>query len=209
MRAHGECPRHPGNPYYHCPECSRERQQLVGAEIADRVQVERPAVVEVGMIADPHPVRITNRAGEHLVAYLNDFRRSRLEWQVQTLRDRSARLPSPDPEGEISRQHLAKAEEEAAAAGLDVDSFDPMIQVFLDVTGVSGIHPKIEICEPAKIPHFARDYRVYPYSGGLRVAVELKQMNYLRGLIIDWHDRLDRSGFVIRHAKGDWSVQDR
>ena len=202
-RAHGECPLHPGQPYYHCPECAKARQQGVGAEIADQLQVEHPKAAP-GMISDPLPVRIMPRAAEHLFAYLNNFRRDRPEWLVQTLRLRAA---LPGPEGEQAKSLLTKAE--ADAAGLDVDGFDALVLVFLDVTGISGIHPKIEIAEPSKVADFQRDYRVFTYSGGLRVAVELRHMNYLRGLVIDWHDRLDRAGFVVRHSKGDWSVQDR
>lgn len=209
MRAHGSCPRHPGQPYYHCPECASERQRSVGESIADEVHAERPVISggDRALVADPLPVRITPRAAEHLMAALNDFRRNRIESQIQTLRERASRIPESDPEGVITRNHLARLE--ASADGADVEGFDVMVQVFLDVTGASGVHPKVELCEPSKIPNFGRDYRVYQYSGGLKVAVELRQMNYLRGLIVDWHDRLDRSGFVIRHVKGDWSSADR
>ena len=91
---------------------------------------------------------------------------------------------------------------------MEVEGFDVMVRVSLDILGVSGISPQIDLVEPLLIEKFSQDYRVYDY-GSLQVAVELQHMNYLRGLVIEWHDRLDKSGFAIRHSAGEWTVQDR
>lgn len=209
MRATGQCPHHPGQPYYHCPACAKERQQRVGDRIVAEVSARKGLGTEA-LVADPAPVHITPRAQERLVAFLRDFRRKRLEGQVQAVRERVEKLPpAPDPETVTSQKYLDKLEAEAAEAGLNVEDFDVILLVYLDVTGVSGVHPKIRMAEPALIEDYERDYREYTYTPGLRAGVQLQHMNYLRGLIIDWHDRLGKAGFVIRHSKGDWSTQDR
>lgn len=213
MRADGECPHHSDQPFYHCPECSKARRQGVGARIADEVAVTAPSDSSdstQALVADPTPVHITNRALEHLAAAIRAFRRDRIEGRVQVVRQRVDSLPdAPDPEAVVSQKHLAELERQADVAGAEVDEFDVVVLVYLDITGVSGIHPKIRLAEPAKLGDYSQDYREYSYTGGVRVGVELQHMNYLRGLIIDWHDRLGRSGFVIDHIEGEWSMKDR
>lgn len=207
MRERGTCPKHPGQPFYHCPECSKERRQEVGDEIADSLK-HRIGDGQQALVTDPMPIHVTQRALNHLVTAIRTFRRNRLEGRVQRARDRVQQMPeASDPESESSQRYLERLEQEAAAAGVNVDSFEVVVLVFLDVTGVSGIHPKIELAE-LKGSDEDKDYRRYD-QGSVQFAVERQHINYLRGLIIDWHDRLDSSGFVLRHQKGDWSVQDR
>ena len=209
MRANGECKHHPGQPFYSCPECSKLRQQKVGGEIADSLKSPKVNGQKYALVSDPVPVHITQRAQEHLLSAVRNFRRSRIEGRVLAARDRTDRLPpAPNPEAEISQKHLDRLEADADEAGVEVEGFDVVVRVYLDKLGVSGISPEIDMVEPLLIENFDKDYRIYTY-GSLRVAVELQHMNYLRGLIIEWHDRLDKSGFVIRHMQGEWTVQDR
>jgi len=158
---------------------------------------------------NPSPVYVSRRAADQLLAYVRDYKRHHLPGKIASLQSRLTNL-SPDllAEREATEQQLSKLLLQAEEQGLDIDGFDVVVLVFLDVTGISGVHPKIELAEPATVKDFDTKYNVYTV-GSLKIAVELHNMNYLRGLIIEWLDRLDCSGFVIRHQKGDWSVNDR
>lgn len=206
MRASGECPRHPGQPYYHCPECSKERKQLVGDEIADSLL--SPTSGENALVPEPVPVRVTPRAKDRLIAAIRSFRWNRLEGRIQLLRERMRLIPKETPETAATKKILDEWESEAADAGLDVDNFDVVVQVYIDITKVSGVQPDIKMAEPSKEEKFDKNYRLYNL-GLLTLAVERQHMNYLRGLVVDWHDRLDKSGFVLSHPSGEWSFKDR
>lgn len=203
MRAKGSCPQHPGQPFYHCPECATERKQRVGDQILEEVANTRPAAESHSrsLVTDARPVHFTPRALDHLRAYLRKLKRTRIGGQIKTLEERIERVEGP--EREITGKHLDQLRAES-----DGEEFDIVVRVFLDLTGASGIHPTIEFAEPAKLPRFERDYVRQDYDG-VPVAVERQHLNYLRGLIVDWHDRLDRSGFAITHQNGNWCYQDR
>ena len=199
-----ECPKHPGQPFYRCPLCSKLHKQEVGRQIVSEMQESYScgAGEENSLVPDPLPVRVTRRAADHLLAAVRDFRRHRVEGKIQSLRKRLQRLESAGPERDATLLQLHRLEESATSEEVAAsDTFDAVVLIFIDETGVSGMHPKIELGEPDKIEGFSNNYQVYEYSGALRVAVELQNMSFLRGLVVDWVDRLDRSGFSITHPR--------
>lgn len=205
MRAKGECPKHPGQPFYHCPECSRERRQAVGDQIADSLETAKPENVNEEIIADPVPVHITRRAFDHLLARTRSFYRNRLEGKIAQLKNR---IKSMDdcPERDVAERALAKLQEKAIEGGVDPEGFEVVVRVYIDILGESGVTPDIKLAEPGDFETFERDYRIYEV-GSLKIAVERQHMNYLTGLIIDWIDKLDGSGFDLRHSRGEWKKE--
>lgn len=191
MRAHGECPHHPGQPFYHCADCAKDRRQVVGdkilQEIADSAAVGGSE--QSGLIANPSPVEIKPRALSALLSHVRSFLRQHPAGLATELRNRLAGVTGPE----------AEAVEAQLAPLKDIQSVQIVLLVFIDPLAESGVRPAIKLSEPSTVAAYAADYVEFVYPAGLIVAVEKKNLNYLRGLVIDWQDRLDSSGFCLLH----------
>jgi Fe-S cluster assembly iron-binding protein IscA len=74
-----------------------------------------------------------------------------------------------------------------------------VVRIGIDATGISGVHPTVEFDQVYHQLSDKSDYHKFIVES-LNVVIQSRWLNYLVGLRLDFHEGLDRSGFVF--AKG-------
>lgn len=194
MRAHGHCPKHPDQPYYHCPACTAERQTAKGNEILDAhlAEIRSRESAGAGLLVLECPVEITTPAVSQILIFVREFCRSTPKTRLGDLYWRKKHLTGAEAES------VQKLIDRLESEGVVAYTGGVYLKVDIDPTGTSGVTPMINFHCPDDLPAFEAEFALFVVSG-LNVAVERKNMHFLRGLIVDWVETQTAAGFSLRH----------